>query len=680
MGTPAQFEKFRSQAKVELWSQLEKKKIHELKLSTDAVPVRGTFHCARAPGLNGAAVELTGEAFDRAARLGPLEYALNGRLVNYNTIEEYQAAMEPAAAKATLRGLANETWAAITSRAWVADPSLLYAFCVYSFADLKLHKFWYRAAMPTLSPAAPVQALAPPQPIDNVLGAAARQSLHKALDAHRGVGADAVADERGVWSHCPVFAVRVEGDTAAVVPFDTVSRADAGAVSEGRLVFCVADPCGAVGHVGSGARNLLLALAVTFGFKEKVSVVSLREGAKHGIAHSLVQTYNVPLADGIAGEDVTSLPVTLPECVKAFGWETAKAPVDLASTMDPNLLAEESAKLNLSLMKWRMTPNLDLEKIAGQKCLLVGSGTLGCGVARNLMKWGVYNMTFIDRGNVSYSNPVRQSLFIHDDAVQRKNKAKAAAEGCRRVYPLCKAEAVEMNIPMPGHAVTPAQAPDVQKTCEQFEALIEAHDVIFLLTDSRESRWLPTLLGAKHRKIVLNAALGFDSYLALRHGCPGTPAGRERLGCYFCTDITSPSDSLSDRTLDQQCTVTRPGVSDIASAFVVELLASILSHPEGLYAPTPSASDDHTGVLGTVPHQVRGGLHHFDQMAIKGPHYSQCVACSDVIVNAFAERGFDFLLDVFNNADTLANTSGITAMLKAVEDDVCDMMSDSDED
>lgn len=99
---------------------------------------------------------------------------------------------------------------------------------------------------------------------------------------------------------------------------------------------------------------------------------------------------------------------------------------------------------------------------------------------------------------------------------------------------------------------------------------------------------------------MINAALGFDSYLVMRHGPPrrANEGSQTRLGCYYCNDIVAPADvsktfssstrllsygqSLRDRTLDQMCTVTRPGLAPIASASAVELMVSLIQHPEGL--------------------------------------------------------------------------------------------------
>lgn len=64
-----------------------------------------------------------------------------------------------------------------------------------------------------------------------------------------------------------------------------------------------------------------------------------------------------------------------------------------------------------------------------------------------------------------------------------------------------KATGHQMNIPMPGHPVPDVSVAQVEKDVKQLEELVDQHDVVYLLMDSRESRWLPTLLGAAKGKV-----------------------------------------------------------------------------------------------------------------------------------------------------------------------------------
>ena len=142
-----------------------------------------------------------------------------------------------------------------------------------------------------------------------------------------------------------------------------------------------------------------------------------------------------------------------------------------------------------------------------------------------------------------------------------------------------------MKIPMPGHAVGQNEAAikEVLDSLERLEELVKEHDVAFLLTDSRESRWLPTVLAGIHNKPCFTIALGFETYLVMRHGLSAAVHDPEvngaRLGCYFCNDVVAPRNSLRDRSLDQQCTVSRPALCCMASSLGVELLTSMLNHP-----------------------------------------------------------------------------------------------------
>ena len=48
----------------------------------------------------------------------------------------------------------------------------------------------------------------------------------------------------------------------------------------------------------------------------------------------------------------------------------------------------------------------------------------------------------------------------------------------------------------------------------------------------------------------MNAALGFDTYLVMRHGARSSLSKGERLGCYYCNDIVAPADVRAHRSVD----------------------------------------------------------------------------------------------------------------------------------
>ncbi|XP_058463685.1 ubiquitin-like modifier-activating enzyme ATG7 isoform X2 [Malaya genurostris] len=367
-----------------------------------------------------------------------------------------------------------------------------------------------------------------------------------------------------------------------------------------------------------------------------------------------------------------------------------------------NELAEKSINLNLTLMKWRLLPDLDISIIKKTKFLLLGAGTLGCGVARSLLAWGAHQITFVDCGKVSLSNPVRQNLFMYDDALNGgKPKASTAAERLKQIHPFVTSTGYCLQIPMPAHSVGELRKSDINETLNTLKNLINCHDVVFLLTDSRESRWLPTMLAAFYGKMTINTALGFDSFLVMRHGtnistskssCTSSRVIEglkeiegSNLGCYFCNDIVAPGNSLKDRTLDQQCTVTRPAVANIASSLAVELTIALLQHKfrdaasafYQLSNDTINREDIPEDILGIVPHSIRGNICSFDYLITATERFSECIACSKRILEKFKQEGNDFVIDVLNSSTILEEVSGVTKLTCQANEDI-EFESDED--
>ncbi|KAK4695088.1 ubiquitin-like modifier-activating enzyme ATG7, partial [Lecanoromycetidae sp. Uapishka_2] len=182
-------------------------------------------------------------------------------------------------------------------------------------------------------------------------------------------------------------------------------------------------------------------------------------------------------------------------------------------------------------------------------------------------------------------------------------------------------------------------------------------------------------MGKAAGKIVMNAALGFDTFVVMRHGVNDKANPEQQLGCYFCNDVVAPADSVADRTLDQQCTVTRPGIAAIASALLVEILVSLLQHPLGVSAPAPRSPTEERGEhpLGIVPHQIRGFLSNFQNVVIRGSSYDCCSGCSDKIVDAYRSEGWEFVKRALNEKGYVEEISGLAEVQKAAEKALTDM-------
>ena len=507
-------------------------------------------------------------------------YRAEGIIKNVNTIEEYRALCSDRAAFLQQAGrtvsallqcnllvdsyiltLLPQIWDAINDGTIYSCPSLLASFVILSFADLKKYKFQYWFAFPALQAEpswVPVEegdrgkhmtGLETTALVDAVqtwrYAVDTRQHgffLAKKLRGIFNVNSNPGVEEEDHRPKTPKTPTEKLGYSWAISSLAAYDNGFFNDTEEEDRYICFADPSNYPQAPGWTLRNLLLLARQRWGL-EKVQVLCYRDvQSRRDGGRSIVHNLKLPLTS----VDKKAESSKVKEMPKVVGWERNGGKLmgrlaNLTEYMDPAKLADQSVDLNLKLMKWRISPNLDLDKIKGTKCLLLGAGTLGSYVARNLLGWGVRKITFVDNGSVSFSNPVRQPLFNFKDCLDGgAKKAYRAAEALTEIYPGVDSAAHVMSVPMAGHPVT--NPTKTKQEFEQLKALVEAHDVIFLLMDTRESRWLPTVMGKAAGKIVMNAALGFDSFVVMRHGVKVEGDRSKELGCYFCNDVVAPAD------------------------------------------------------------------------------------------------------------------------------------------
>lgn len=204
--------------------------------------------------------------------------------------------------------------------------------------------------------------------------------------------------------------------------------------------------------------------------------------------------------------------------------------------MDLVWLVDLLVDFNLKFMKWCFVLDLDLDFIKRMKCLLFGVGIFGGYVLRNLMGWGVCKIIFVDYGKVLYLNFVCQFLFEFEDCVDGgKFKVFCVVEVFKCIYFGVESEGYLFVVFMFGYLFMDEMK--IKMDFEKFEILIKEYDVIFLLMDMCELRWLLIVIGKVLGKIVMNVVFGFDLYVVMWYGVEYGEEGGVFFGCYFCNDV-----------------------------------------------------------------------------------------------------------------------------------------------
>ncbi|CAK9057676.1 Ubiquitin-like modifier-activating enzyme ATG7 (ATG12-activating enzyme E1 ATG7) (Autophagy-related protein 7) (APG7-like) (mAGP7) (Ubiquitin-activating enzyme E1-like protein) [Durusdinium trenchii] len=631
------FEPLQAAPDVGFWQELSQRKLDLWRLDSSNVPVTAFYEASQASRVP-AKCFLQKDAFqDTRVPVGAVKVV--GELKNFNTEEEFRAFLGNADARQScLAEAVAQISSAIASGKALQEPWQLRRLLLCSFADLKKYHYSYLLTLPALKTPKPWQRVR--EPIEDlgpeVLALVAKGLREKDFD---GLCLLTRAADVG-WSLRPMadlLNVKVE--------------------SEDDLILVFVDPSSEEAPAWSLQNALVLLAKHRPGRRRVLAFRDPQLAGASGYTSSGPQLRSLLFRYALDAEMESS-----GDC--RAGWSKI-ATVDLTRFLDSKMVAANAVDLNIKLMKWRVLPGLEPDRLKELRVLLLGAGTLGCGVARALMGWGCRHMTFVDAGKVSFSNPVRQSLFTHKDAADGRKKATAAKEAVLAILPDAKVEDVVMDIPMPGHPHQSAEL--LRANVVKLQELIERHDVICMLTDSRESRWLPSLLVAaaqdrgKDAPLGLTVALGFDSFLVSRQSYQNSPAA-----CYFCNDVTAPSDSLAFRTLDQQCTVTRPGISGLASNCAVELLAALTQHQDGFAAASSNTASISESPLGGVPHQVRGYAAEYALAPTETEPFGRCICCSPQVLQRYAAEGMGFLEQVIADSSILEDVSGLAEMKAAM--------------
>lgn len=431
------FTPFESHVDISFWHWLSEYKINEQALSEDIVPINAYFSCnsleltqSSEPSLlkrpqliiESPFISKTREAFQsdtgksRSVSNVGVFYS-NGELLNVNTKNGYkdpkyiQKVFHEIWAKKLhksilfylerVRCFANSCNSAPLDR--TEDEILdliglsrsefpnIYFFGLYTYADLKRHIFWSWLCCPALllwsfadERVIEVEKVSAKSLADFTLVADNDQSISLVQMINSLINESKI--KNGLFC-LRVFPNEKLGPVSVTGALLDIYCSEQSKDINSKYIFGYFDPCNHDNSHSWSLRNLLYLLSHVKPLEVNGSVLV------HVLKFKLGQQN-----DSLQMIDMLKLPYLKAESeslqnakFKAVGWEKnsfgklAPKIFDLKSIMDPISLGSSAIDLNLRLMKWRAAPQLNLDVIKKQKCLIIGAGTLGCNVARNLI-------------------------------------------------------------------------------------------------------------------------------------------------------------------------------------------------------------------------------------------------------------------------------------------------------
>ena len=328
------------------WESLTKKKLDEWKLDDSEKPLEWSY----SPGKSFI-------RFDYDALEKPSSVSC-GTLRNFNTIEDFKKLDKKEYLKEALGEIRNHIQNSDSIK-W----QRLFLPKIITFSDLKKYHYTFWVCFPTMKLSKPIS-----------------------IKSSRSLNATELHQLERSEQHKENFFLLVKNHRR---PFQEATKITKEEGEDEDVVFCFEDhvnqdetPENAVGIM---ARNLIFFIWSRLGLNQ-FKICSVRSTLKQENGSFSRDFSSSRLYELCISNDT--------EETNGAGWEPFKdklAPkkIDLSASMDSRQLAANAVDLNLKLMKWRLQPSIDLEIIKEKRILLLGSGTLGCNVARALIGWGV---------------------------------------------------------------------------------------------------------------------------------------------------------------------------------------------------------------------------------------------------------------------------------------------------